>query len=185
MNLFEFQGHKVVFSPQALGLKPFRDLYERDKTKNKVVAISELEYVYFMADYKSDYSDIIDDEERSQEIISVLDLPKNWEKDDIVQIAMDFYIDRSDSMLMKLYKAAKILLSKIVKFAETVNLDERDNNNKPVYNVKQINDMVKQLGGTVESVQHLEKMVKAEVSANKTNVGSREKNMFEDMQFES
>jgi len=184
MNLFELQGHRVVFAPQALGLKPFRDLYDRDKSKNKEIAIAELEYMWFMCDYKSDYSDIIDDEERSEEIISVLDLPKKWEKDDVIQVAMDFYIDRSDSMLMKLYKASKILLSKIVKFAETVDLDERDGNDKPIYNVKQINDMVKQLGGTVESVQHLEKMVKAEVSANKTNVGSREKNMFEDMQFD-
>lgn len=185
MNLFELQGDRVVFAPQTLGLAPFFEIYARDKSKDKQVAVAELEYVYFMSDYKSDYSDILDDEERSNEIISILiGLPKKWEPDNLVAHAMQFYLNRSDSMVMKLYKAAKILLGKIVKFAEDVDLNERDDKDKPIYNVKQINDMVKQLGGTVESVQHLEKMVKAEVSANKDNVGSKEKNILEDMEFD-
>lgn len=180
MNLFEIKDFKLTFSPQALALAPFKQLWNNDKSKDKNIAINELSYVYFMCDYESDYDDIIDEEERSAEILSVLDLPKNWKPDNDVENAIDFYKKRRDGMVMKLFDASKILINKIVEFSKKVNLDERDKNGRLIYNVKQINDMIKQLGATVESVQDLEKMVKREISNNKSKVGSREKNLYED-----
>ena len=180
MNLFELKDYNVTFSPEALILIPFKILWDRDKTKNKKIAISELSYVYFMCDYKSDYADIIDEFKRSKEIISVLVLPEKWKPDENVMKAMQFYKERSKGMIMHLYEAATILLDQIVKFAKEVDLNERDDKGKPIHNLKQINDVVKQLGDSVESVQNLEKMVKAELTNNKDKIGSKTKSMFED-----
>ena len=180
MKLFDLEDYQLVFSPQALALKPFKDLWDRDKTKDKSVAINELAYIYYMCDYKSDYAIIIDDEERSNEILSVLNLPKNWKVDNAIINAMQFYKDRSKGMIMHLYEASKILLDKIVTFAREVDIDERDDKGKPIYNVKQINDIIKQLGDTAKSVQDLEKMVKEELDNTKNKVGSKEKNLFEE-----
>jgi len=161
MKLFEIKDFQVIFSPEAIVLIPFKILWDRDKTKDKSVAISELAYVYFMSDYKSDYADIINEEARSTEILSVLVLPKNWKPDEKILQAISFYKERSKGMIMHLYEAATILLDQIVQFARNVNIDERDDKGKPIYNIKQINDVVKQLGDSVQSVQDLEKMVRA------------------------
>lgn len=180
MNLFEIKDFQVIFSAQALALVPFRTLWDRDKTKDKSTSVGELAYVWFMCDYKSDYSDIINEEERSKEILSVLVIPKGWKPDKKVFEAMVFYKKRSKGMIMHLHEAATILLDQIVQFAKTVDLNERDDKGKPIHNLKQINDVVKELGKSVESVQNLERMVKAELSNNKDKIGSKTKSLFED-----
>ena len=181
MNLFELKDFQVIFSAQALSLAPFRILWDRDKTKDKRIAISELSYVYFMADYKSDYADIIDVGKRSDEILSVITLPKKWKADDAVINAMRFYKERSKGMIMHLYEAATILLDQIVQFSKDVNLTEKDDKGKLVYDITKINNVVKDLGKSVESVQNLEKMVREELSNNKDKIGSKTKNIMEDV----
>ena len=35
MRLLKYEGYKVVIDPEILVLKPFRDLWKRDRTKEK------------------------------------------------------------------------------------------------------------------------------------------------------
>lgn len=39
MNLFKYEQYKVNISEEAFALKPFKQLWNRDKTKNKDKAI--------------------------------------------------------------------------------------------------------------------------------------------------
>lgn len=55
MRLLKFEGYKVTIAPEALALAPFKRLWNRDKTSNKNKAISEISFIYFMADPRSDY----------------------------------------------------------------------------------------------------------------------------------
>ena len=64
MKLFKFEGYKVIIEPEALLLKPFRLIWERDKKETKEKAINELGFVYFFADPRSDYQYIVDEDER-------------------------------------------------------------------------------------------------------------------------
>lgn len=180
MPLFELKNYKLTFSPQALALKSYKVLWDRDKTKDKEVAINELSFIFFACDYKSDYADILDDVDRWEEIQKELTLPKGWYVDEEIIAAMNFYLKRRDGIVMQLFKAAKVLITKIVDFANVVDLNERDDKGKPIHNIKQINDTVKGLGDSIEAVQSLEKMVKIEISKNNDRIGSREKNTFED-----
>ena len=50
------QNNKVEIEPKMLLIPAFRDLWERDGSKTKVKAKKEFAYVYFMADYKSEYN---------------------------------------------------------------------------------------------------------------------------------
>ena len=40
MKLFKYEGYKVVISEEALALKPFKQIWNRDRTANKDKAIS-------------------------------------------------------------------------------------------------------------------------------------------------
>lgn len=65
-------------------------------------------------------------------------------------------------------------------FLGNVNLNERDNNGKPVFNAKQIMDMINSLPKTVKSLQDTQRLVETEVAENLILRGGREKAEFED-----
>ena len=69
MKLFRYEGYKVVISEEAFALKVFRQIWNRDRSVNKDESIMELGYVYFIADPRSDYQYLVDEEERSKAII--------------------------------------------------------------------------------------------------------------------
>jgi len=72
MNIFQITNNVVTFSPQALVLEPFREIWDSDISKDKIMAVKELSYVYYMADDRSDYQYILDEDERSGEISHML-----------------------------------------------------------------------------------------------------------------
>ena len=74
MKLFKYEAYKVVISEEALALKPFKQLWNRDRSINKDRAISELAYVYFMEDPASDYQYLVDREDRSNAITDIDDI---------------------------------------------------------------------------------------------------------------
>ena len=46
MNLFEIVNNNVTFSPQALLVKPFKEIWDKDETEDKSLAKRELSYIY-------------------------------------------------------------------------------------------------------------------------------------------
>ena len=84
IKLFKYEGYKLNISEEALLLKPFKEIWQRDKSKNKDKALQELGYIYFMSDPRSDYQYLVDEEERSKAI-------KEGEK---VVIGVGFYFKR-------------------------------------------------------------------------------------------
>ena len=60
MNLFEISEGQLQIQPEAYALRAFKVLWDRDKTKGKDKAIIELAFVYFMTDFKSDFTDVIE-----------------------------------------------------------------------------------------------------------------------------
>jgi len=65
MRLFKYEGYNLSISEEAILLKPFKAIWNRDKSKGKQVALQELGFVYFMEDPRSDYKMYLDREERA------------------------------------------------------------------------------------------------------------------------
>ena len=61
MKLFKYEGYKIVIEPEALLLKPFKQIWQRDRTINKDKAMMELGFIYFFCDTRSDYQYLIDE----------------------------------------------------------------------------------------------------------------------------
>lgn len=47
IKLFRYEGYKIIISEEALALKPFKQIWQRDRTVNKDKAIAELGFIYF------------------------------------------------------------------------------------------------------------------------------------------
>ena len=78
MNLFELENNVVVFSPQALLITPFKEIWDKDKTKDKRNAMKAMSFIYYMSDDRSDYMYLLDEEERTDVIKQALQLPADW-----------------------------------------------------------------------------------------------------------
>ena len=146
MELFELKDYSLTFAPQALALKPFKDLFDADKSKDKHKAIMELSYVYFFADGRSDFIDILNLEDRTQEIRISLSLPKEWKPSPLVEAAIKFYQEREDTVANRLLQAGIQGAEKIATFINNIDLNERDEKNKMVHNTKQIQATIVRVG---------------------------------------
>lgn len=181
MELFEVKDDNVTFSPIALTLKPFRALWDRDKTKGKKKAIAELAAVYFYADFKSDFGDILDPEEKREVIASfVIGLDSKWKPDAKFETAVDFYKERRNTVSTVMLEDAKLAVGKISKFLRNVDLSEQDEHGKFVYDVKKVNDVIGTLPKTLETLANLDKVVKKEIQSSDQMRGGHTKAIFED-----
>ena len=180
MELFELKDGLVTFSPTALTLEPFKVLWKRDKSKDKIIAILELSYIFHFADYKSDFSDIVEPKERTEEIVKVL-FPKEskWKPDEKVQVAIDFYKERSETITTKLLENAMLAVHKVSTYFANVNLEEIDDRGKPIHDAKKLADTVGSLDKLIDSLTKVEEKVKKEKQVKDRMRGNTEMKLFE------
>lgn len=180
MELFDYKDFKLTYAPQTLALKPFASLWKRDRNKNKHVAISELSFIYFFCDQKSDFADILDEEARRFEIVRNLDLPDGWYPDEKVKEAMKFYIERSETVASKLLKNIIIGVNNLGETFRDIDANAVDEKGKPLYNISQLVAAAKYIPDLVTSLRRAEEEVAKELSKDKRAKGAVEKAVFED-----
>ena len=165
MKLFRYEGYKITISEEALALAPFKKIWTRDKSTSKNRAISELGFIYFMADPRSDYQYIIDEESRKTSIKEGEGLPSDWEPDNLVLEAMEFY---------KTFKPASALLLEI-------DLGAVDDKGKPIYTLNTITATIKQIPSLVKDLNEAEAAIAKEIVQSNKVRGTQEKAMYEDL----
>ena len=48
IKLFKYEGYSVAVEPEAIMLAPFKAIWDRDKRKDKSMAMQELAYIYYL-----------------------------------------------------------------------------------------------------------------------------------------
>jgi len=179
IKLFKYEAYQVEVEPEALMLEPFKDLWDRDKGKDKSMAKQELAYIYFMGDPRSDYQYIIDDRVRSKEIIKGLGMPKSWKPDKKVTKALEFYCSFKP-ISAGLLEDTRVAVNKLRQMLKNIDLNERDDKNKPVHTLSSITQTIKQIPALVRDLDSAEKTLSKDIVAEAKARGSQEKGAFED-----
>ena len=179
MRLFRYEGYTLNISEEALALKPFRAIWVRDKTEKKERAIMELGWCYFMEDPRSDYQYITDPEERSKAIKEGEGLPDKWVPDKQILAAIDFYKQFKTSSVL-LLETTKMLVDKLMKQMKSLDLDERDDKNKPIFALNTITATIEKVPGLVLKLDEAEKTISSELKNDSRMRGQGEKSVFED-----
>lgn len=175
MKLFELKDFVLTFSPQALALKAFKALWDRDKSKTKKKAIAELSYVWYYTDIKSDYQIEPDNLKRSQTIIENLpELGKDWKPDGKVADAVEFYEEMSETISTKLLKNAKSAANKISDYISNLEVTDADSAGKLVR-------MLKDLPMAVQAITEAEEQIRKTEKKQSNVRGDKEKSLFEDV----
>ena len=179
MKLFKYEGYKIVISEEAFAIKVFRQIWNRDKTVNKDKALSELGYIYFMEDPRSDYQYIIDEEDRSKAIIEAEGLSKNWKPDKLVKEAMNYYssIKTTSSLLLEDLRATIDNIRRSLKTFSFENLEEKDRVNA----IKSVASTIATLPKLIKDLNDTEKLINSEMQQQAGKIkGQKTKSLMED-----
>ena len=179
MKLFKYEGHKVVIEPEALALKPFKKLWDRDKTKSKETAIAELAFVYFCCDPRSDYMYVLDKEARIEVIKASEGLAADWKIDKDVQAAMDLY-ESFKPISASLLEDTRLMVDKLRQWLKDIDMTETDDNGKPKYTITAITGAIKQIPALIKELDEVEKVMNNEMKEVGKVRGQKEKTLGDD-----
>jgi len=160
-------------------LKPFKKLYKSDRSKDKSDFMDFLTIVYFTYDPRSDYSYIVDDNERLQEvcITNGLEVPKFT---DLQLECINLYKKLTTTISQELLQSTKIAIVKVKEFLETVNLNTTDDKGKPIYTINSITTAIRQIPQLAKEVMEAEKTIAKEIQEQGRARGGNGKTLMDD-----
>lgn len=180
VKLFTYEGSKMVIDPEALLLKPFRRIWERDRSRGKDLAMMELGFIYFMCDPRSDYQYIVNLSDREREIKLGEGLPEDWKPDEELREAMDFYSSFKPTA-SSLLEDTNIAVDKVRSFLRDIDLYATDDKGKPIYTINSVTSAIKLIPSLVRDLHEAEKAIKTEIASSHKARGSVSKSILEDV----
>lgn len=179
IKLFKYEGYSVTVEPEALLLAPFKAIWDRDKSKDKHIAVQELGFIYFMADPRSDYQYIVDEEQRMIEIKKGQGMSAKWKPDKIIKRALEFYNSFKPASA-GLLEDTKIAVNKLRQLLRSIDLKEKDDKGKPVYTLNTVTATIKQIPGLVKDLDEAERTLAKDIMNESKARGSQSKALYED-----
>lgn len=180
MNLFEFDkiNYRVHPTPEAIMLKVFGDIWNRDKSKDKELALKELSFVWFYCDVRSHFL-IQSPEARTKEIVKDVGLVKDWKPDKLVKAAITYY-EGHRTMLEEMYEGALMAAQTITEVCKNSRDYIKESDDKVVA-AQKLNGMLKDLPTSMAKLKEAELQYMKEMNekTNKSKVLERA-NIFED-----
>lgn len=179
MNLIRYEGYNLTIEPEMLLIKPFKALWNRDKSKTKETALMELGYIYFMCDPRSDYMYLLDEDDRHKAVIEGEGLDSKWKPDATLIEAMDYY-KSIKPLAAILLDDLRVAVGKIREHLKTLDLTAVDRNGKPIYTLDSYTKVTVQLTSLINELNNTEKKLYSTMTEDEKIRGNVEKSMFED-----
>lgn len=160
-EIFDIANGEVLLKPDSLYIKPFRDLWLRDKSKYKERATSEISYIVFLLHAMSPYMAY---PEAVRESIIKEDLfgDIDWDADDLVKEGIEKYKEFQCTTNTRLLEAAKSAAEELSNYFRSVRFDISDERGKPIYSAKELASNLSAVGNIIKSLSLLEKQVRRE-----------------------
>ena len=181
MKLLNLENYQIKVADEALLVKPIRDLFNADKTKSKEKFYTECSIIFFMADPRSSYGHIVDEDERFEAVKAQEGLPKNYKIPKELQLAIDTYKQLTTTISSQLLEDTYVAIDKLRKFLRNIDLYAVDDKGKPLYTISSITSAIKAIPQLTKDIQEAEKQVNSDVlEVGRKRGGNEGKAMFED-----
>lgn len=141
----------------------------KDRSESKEQAFKELTYIYLAIDWKSPYNQY-SEVERHEEALRDSGLTEEEFNNPVFRAACRKYRNLQDSnKSIKMLNAAKTAVDKFIDYFDViVDLNERDQNGKPVFTAKKVMEEVSNLNKVHQELVDLENAVKKELTEQST-----------------
>ena len=179
IKLFKRDGYEIKVEPEALLLKPFKKIWNRDRSKDKNRAMQELGFIYFVCDPRSDYQYLVDIETRMESVKQGEGLPNDWTPDQTVKEAMEFYSSFKPTSAL-LLEDTRVAVDKLREHLKNMDFNEVDDKGKPKYTLNTITSTIKQIPELIKGLDEAEKAVTSDIREMSKARGNHEKAIMED-----
>lgn len=179
IKLFKRDGYEIKVEPEALLLKPFKKIWNRDRSKDKNRAMQELGFIYFVCDPRSDYQYLVDLDTRMESVKQGEGLPENWAPDQVVKEAMEFYSSFKPTSAL-LLEDTRVAVDKLREHLKNMDFNEVDDKGKPKYTLNTITSTIKQIPELIKGLDEAEKAVTSDIREMSKARGNHEKAIMED-----
>ena len=181
MKLINIENYQIKVTDEALLVKPIRDLFNADKSKTKENFYTQCSIIFFMADPRSSYAYIIDENERFEAVRTQEGLSKSYKISKDLQEAIDTYKKLTTTVSSQLLEDTYVAIDNLRKFLREVNLFATDDKGKPVYAVSSITSAIKAVPQLTKDIQEAEKQVNSDIiEMGRKRGGDTGKALFED-----
>lgn len=182
MNVFQIEQGVVKPTAEILLISPFKEIWARDKTVKKETALRDFSYIEFMCSYKKSNPFIgFVPRERHRKICETVIHDISYVPDDLVKKGIELYKDWQEnaSPSLRFYKSVVKANEKLIRFAEDINLNERDAKGSAVYKPSDITSITSKAYENLKTLTLMKEKVEQEVfEASKTR-SNRNINVFE------
>lgn len=166
-HLFKVESNVVFPNEETLLIYPYKDIWERDTSKGKELALKELAYIEFMSSLlaTNPYSGYTEDL-RKEVIVKDIFKGEVWSPDELVLAGVehikDFQTKASPSY--RSYQSAMLANDKINEFFKTVDLTRTNyKTGLPIYKPKEITSALLDVDKVTASLDSLRKKVEEEL----------------------
>jgi hypothetical protein len=182
--LFTVTNKVVTPTAQTLLIPPFKQIWERDNSKDKMYAIEDFSYIEFMASVQKNnpYSGYAEDQ-RASHIIKDIITRADWEEDTLIQQGIgklkEFQLNAS--ITYNYYMAAKIAAEKMQSFFINFNMHQvNERSGNPIFKPKDITSALNDTSRVLENLNSLKEKVDNEVFEAVKNKGQKVISPFAD-----
>ena len=179
MKLVRINNYKLEVEDELLLLKPFKDVYKSDKSKDKIKFFDFLTIVYYTYDPRSDYNYITNEEERLKEVCESngLEVPKFTQKE---SECIELYKQLTTTISSALLKSTRVAIGKVQEFLENIDMNATDDKGRMLFPINTVTAAIKQIPSLVKEVMEAEKMVSKEIEEAGRARGGNNKKLMED-----
>jgi hypothetical protein len=154
-NLIELSNNVLSILPEALMIREFKTLWNRDKNKTKDKALKDLAYIYYSTDFQSIYRNYHPDTRESKIRLDIYG-DRDHPIDMAIVEAQNKYKELQTTLSMELLSDAEVGIDKLRIYFQNVDFaaDEEGKAAKNfIANVKQLGELVKGLKLLREEVE--------------------------------
>lgn len=158
-SLFTYEGEKINVNPRILMIPEFMMLYDRDHSTGKKKFLKEVAYIYFIADFRSEY-DAYGLSKESQVAIDIFGNAK-YEPDQYVKAGIEKYRLLQETPSMRYLISLRQRVNKIISFLDNAELIDKngDQYKNPFITIDKVAKTMAQLEDVLESIEKWEKKV--------------------------
>lgn len=182
VEIFEIDGSVVRPVKDILLIYPFNEIWNRDETKHKSIAINELAYIYYLVSPKktNPYSGYSNDV-KGKKIIEGLWKDSLWNPDELVKEGIQIYAKwlEEASPSMRYYNAVKSGVEQTINFFQNIDFNERTDKGLPVYKISEVIPALRSANEVLKSMSDLQERVEQEVYESSKTKSGKEINVFE------
>lgn len=115
IKIIDLIDNKVIIAPECLVIEPFKSIWEKDKSKDKIEAYKTMQYIWFYTAYKSPFFQH-SGEDRHKLIIEHIIKDSKFKVTKEIQEAINTFDKIQTTPTMKLFRAVQESVVKMEKF---------------------------------------------------------------------